>query len=185
MRKIIALFGCALGLFAVSGPGYAAETTTETTVTVQESGSPDYAKDAIYVGLDGLAAIDDGFNSNRLSGGVGVRAGWRLHPHVALEADYNFYHDLNPDEEDGWSASANVKPYVLTGRFQPFFLAGLGYLQHEPSGDFVFRFGFGFDACLTEHWAVGPEIAYLVAPESDEDNIFTFALGITYKATVK
>ena len=183
MKKIIALTGCAVSLFLASGQAVADETatTTETTVTVTETSS-EFAQDAIYVGVDGLAAVNDNFDSHHWSGGVGARAGWRFHPHVAVEGNYQFYHDLDPDEEDGWSASANVKPYVLTGRFQPFFLAGLGYLQHEPSGDIMFRFGAGLEAHITDSWTLGPEITYLVIPESDAENLVAFAFGFTYRA---
>lgn len=180
MRTFLTVSLCALALGLATGVARA-ETSNAGAPPEEAAGgeSGDFARKAIYVGFEGLAAVDDGFDGPE-SGGLGLHVGWRLHPHVALEGTYQYYQDL--DVDDTWSTTFNVKPYILTGRWQPFVVAGLGYLDQNSGGEFVLRCGAGLDANINENWAVGPEIAYLIEPDSG-DGFLTFAFGVTYKAT--
>src|SRR4029079_14142793 len=83
------------------------------------------------------------------------------------------------DHYDGWAATLNFKGYLLTGRYQPYIVVGLGYMEIDghgvpdksgPGGDFSTRYGIGMDACITEHIAIGPEVAY-VLPFHDVNNM--------------
>src|SRR6185369_2036317 len=168
----------------------------------------DYARVGPYLGVGGNYAIQNfdnhGPGNVGNSSGFHVRAGYRVHPNVAIEALYDHFLKFDNDGQarrlgnthttdhyDGWQATLNVKGYILTGRWQPYVLAGVGYIdinghnvvdRSGPGNDLVTRFGLGMDACITEHIAMGPEVAY-VLPFGDANNmdLITVALGLRYK----
>jgi opacity protein-like surface antigen len=210
MRKEMMSCACALGLLFSASAAYAGAYGEQIDATespasppapaaVYETEEVDYAQVGPYIGLGGVYAIelfDGGMNVDN-SNGFHVRAGYRVHPNVAIEARYEHYlgfeTDPGPGHFEGWMATANVKGYILTGRFQPFLLFGMGYLNMtypgtnragdaNPGDDFAMRFGIGMDTCLTEHIAIGPEVAY-VLPIGDVDDLsfVTVALGLQYK----
>src|SRR5207253_10975260 len=95
------------------------------------------------------------------------------------------------DHYDGWGISGNVKGFFLTGRWQPYAVIGVGYLDirghhvprtSQPGDDVDMRFGIGMDGYITEHIAIGPEVAY-VLPFGDVENfdMVTVALGLRYR----
>ena len=159
----------------------------------------DYARVGPYLGIGGNFALENFNHGGNIdnSAGFHVRAGYRVHPNVAIEARYenynNFEADPGPGSYNGWSATANVKGFFLTGRYQPYALFGMGYLDMNypgpnrnddpnPGGDFAMRFGLGMDANITEHIAIGPEIAYVLpVGQAANFDMITFALGIQYK----
>ena len=144
------------------------------------------------------------------SSGFHVLAGYRVHPNIAVEARYEHLFQFNVDGVDNydwdhqahgrvsaWNATANVKAFFLTGRWQPYAVLGLGYLEgdgfvrdkphpeyhgSQTDGDFMMRFGLGMDACITEHIAIGPEIAYVLPFGDVEDfDFMTISAGLRYK----
>jgi opacity protein-like surface antigen len=137
---------------------------------------PDYDRNGIYVGIDGVAAIelfDDGPLNFDNGGGVKVRAGYRWAPEFAVEGVYEWaggFDDPIGFAAKGWSLTLNSKGYFATGRVQPYAVAGLGGGQSEISllgvsataGAFIMRFGGGLDYYLTEHWVVDTEIVYVL-----------------------
>ncbi len=166
----------------------------------------DYARVGPYLGVGGVYAIelfDDQATRVDNSSGLHVRGGYRFHPNFAVEGLYEWYNEFDTDRGhyDGWSLTANAKAYALTGRFQPYAVIGLGYLKINGSGGnppaapsgpphfaaaagdgFEMRFGAGMDACITEHWALGPEVAYVLPFNDAEDLDFVeVSLGVRYK----
>ncbi|MFN2425651.1 MAG: outer membrane beta-barrel protein [Candidatus Binatia bacterium] len=159
----------------------------------------DYAALGPYIGVGGLYAVelfdDQGSARTGNSGGFNVHAGYRFHAHAAAELRYEYYHrfDLDPGHIDAWSTTINLKGYLLTGRFQPYGLIGMGYLSGEgsagnfagaahPSNGFALRFGGGLDGYITEHISVGPEFAFLLPTGSANDlDMFTVGFNVQYK----
>lgn len=97
--------------------------------------------------------------------GMNGRLGWRFHERVAVETQFDW---LSTIEIDGQRASGveekteiglitltgNAKGYLLTGRFQPYVVAGAGWSRAriDPEGGskqrddgFAWRAGAGFD----------------------------------------
>lgn len=207
MRKELLMTVCAFSLLMGSTPAFAgaygdAPEPEEAPVAppapppapvIEEE--PDYAAPGFYIGAGGtygieLFAGDDARVSN--SGGFHVRAGYRIIPNLAVEALYQYYSefDADPGQIDAWALTANAKAFMLTGRYQPYALIGVGYMAGNGSGGnpdgpggvlpdvsanpahgastdvanpgngFLMRFGLGLDAYITEHLSMGPEIAY-------------------------
>lgn len=182
---------------------------------IEEVEESDYAEVGPYIGLGGVYAIelfDGGMNVDN-SNGFHVRAGYRVHPHIAVEARYEHYlgfetdpgdgpgsdpTDFGPGHFEGWSLTANVKGFILTGRWQPYLLFGMGYLDinypgvnrvpngfnggdARPGDDFAMRFGVGFDAHLSDLISIGPEIAYVLPVGDAEDlDFLTVGLGLQF-----
>jgi hypothetical protein len=221
MRKEMITLVCALTLFgsatgALAGAYGEAEQPEEmpapapapasSTVTNEEE--DDYSSPAFYIGAGGVYAIElfDSFGGSDFNGnlagyeagnsnGFNVRAGYRVHRNVAVEALYERYTEFDTDpfgNVKAWSASANAKVYPIGGRWQPYGLVGLGYLGAEahdnnpltgsPSdGGFMMRFGVGMDANITENWQIGPEVAYVLPFGDVEDlDMVTISGGVRY-----
>jgi opacity protein-like surface antigen len=176
-----------------AAPPPVAEVVEETTV--------DYARNGAYIGLGGNYAIEM-FDDNSPtgartdnSGGIHAKAGYRFSPRAAAELRYEWFNefDLDPGHIDAWLISINAKGYILTGRWQPYGLVGLGFLHADgsagnfagaahPSNGFAMRFGGGMDAYITEHIVVGPEFAYVLPTGSANDlDMLTVSLGLTYR----
>lgn len=211
MRKEIITLACAIGLFgsasaafagAYGEPAQAEETPAAAPAAVVAEPEVDYAAPGAYIGAGGLYAVelfDDMENYNvSNSSGFQVNAGYRVMPNLAVEARYERYteFDLDPNGHmNGWSLTANAKAFVLTGRFQPYALVGLGYLSMDKDrmtagsnyesddGAFAMRFGGGMDAYITENISMGPEIAYVLPISSDDiDDLdfLTVGAGLRY-----
>ena len=129
-----------------------------------------------------LSDVEDfsGFSVDA-TGSVGgtFRAGYRLHPHVALEAQVHYFDEFEIEAEgttviSAWALAfgANLKGYVLTDRIQPYGLFGAGgthaEIEDEFFGDteddtiFSLRFGGGVDCYLTENIVLAAEAGYLL-----------------------
>ena len=112
--------------------------------------------------------------------GGNLRAGYRVHPWVAAELEYEYLAaaDIEVDESDfaeirTWAFTGNLKVFPLHGRFQPFLLAGVGAVNQrlkdgEDLKDTVAagRFGVGFDVYESENFALSIDATYLL-PFSD------------------
>jgi opacity protein-like surface antigen len=173
---------------------------------VMEEQEIDYARLGPYLGVGGNYAIQlfDKAGPGNVSntGGVHVRAGYRFHPNIAVEVLYEWMSEFdndshtpvgpkNTDHFDAWSVSGNLKGYFLTGRWQPYAVIGVGYLDvnghgvphsADTSGGADMRFGLGMDGYITEHIAIGPEVAYVLPFGSVENfDMVTVALGLRYR----
>jgi opacity protein-like surface antigen len=133
------------------------------------------------------------------SWGYGGRLGYRLMERVAVEGQFDMLNDIQvshhvPNGKDSEStarfltATANVKGFLLTQRFQPYVLlgAGYGYSQVDPphatsdrSHGFAARFGVGADLYANEDVALTTELSY-VLPTGDISDYqsLTFGFGL-------
>jgi opacity protein-like surface antigen len=221
MRKVIFSSVCALSLLC-GAQGAIAGTYGDPVVNEESPAAPpparevevveeelEYARTGPYIGVGGVFAMelfDGGMNVDN-SNGFHVRAGYRVHPHIAVEARYEHYLNFETDPGtgtgigapnnglghfEGWSITGNVKGFILTGRWQPYVLFGMGYLDinypgpnrggdARPGDDFAMRFGVGMDAHLTEHISIGPEVAYVLPVGDAEDlDFLTIGLGLQF-----
>jgi opacity protein-like surface antigen len=116
--------------------------------------------------------------------GLGARVGYRFHPHFAAEVQLQWFTNaavrfIDEDatviafEFENLAFSGNVKAYPLTGRIQPFLLAGVGLMHFsakdkvgfgtKTSGeDFAARFGAGIDFYITPSIAAFAEGGYVL-----------------------
>ena len=142
--------------------------------------------------------------------GVNVAGGYRISPHIAVEAEFEWARanvDLDikleaPGFEDAsdsskvaeysyWLLSANVKFYALTKRFQPFALIGVGVMNQEidfddgPEDDETgigLRFGGGADLYLSLNVALTADFTYVVSEADLEDNdIMSLNVGALWR----
>ncbi|MEM9174722.1 MAG: porin family protein [Myxococcota bacterium] len=156
-----------------------------------------YARTGPYVGAAGLYALEN-FDTPDFavddSRGVAVFAGWRVHPHIAIEARGEILQGFDARAKetttalqtatlDGFLVTAGPKFYALTGAFQPYAGVGFGAFSAEIDGVFddgstatdqiteaVVRPAAGIDYYLSEHLVVNLEAAY-VAPGGDLDGL--------------
>ena len=122
-----------------------------------------YARTGPYVGTGLALGFDnfDGVGNLDLSTGVGfdIWGGFRIIPNLAVEAQLEYIDRVNigPLELDVFTFTANVKGYLLTGRIQPFLLAGIGASVWDANAfssasGFSARFGGGVDFYLSERF---------------------------------
>jgi len=144
--------------------------------------------------------------------GLGVHVGYRFHPHLSGEVEFLWFTnsltdftgvlggdpDANEVKFDAYkfetlNLTGNLKGYLLTGRIQPFLLAG-GGLMHlnardkvnlgtTSSGDaFVARFGGGVDLYLNPHVLFVVEGGYLL-PTGKLDRMkgALWSVGLNYR----
>jgi len=151
--------------------------------------------------------------------GVMGRLGYRCHPRVSTEIQFEWLEDFKggfyetdmpmndtPRKFDldleSLVFTVNAKGHLMTGRYQPFLLLGLGFMRMESKArdisgglipgyaaqesdrevEFALRYGGGLDVYLTEHWVATAEASYLM-PTGKLDNMdyYQFALGIQYR----
>ena len=209
-----ALASAAVGIAALVAGGGAARA---------EPPQPDYARSGWYLGVGGIFAISDiSLDTTELgmvppqppatdpkfgnSGGVDFRAGYRVHPRVAVEFDYQWqagFDSSNPAVElpgtqgieiDTHLLSLNAKVFAATGRWQPYGLVGASLLifnkeivDMKPKPwdiDYGFapRFGLGIDFYASEHWVLTLEGTYIVpVGVLDGANMGTVGAGFQYR----
>ncbi|MCA9504947.1 MAG: porin family protein [Spirochaetaceae bacterium] len=125
--------------------------------------------------------------------GLAARAGFRVTPHVALEAHYEWIHDFETSvagveiaETRVSTLTTDVKGYLTTGRIQPYLAAGMGFLSahsEDPASgfqqtdtDFAARFGGGVDFYLTRHVGLSLDTSY-VLPVGDVEDLDYVSVG--------
>ena len=162
---------------------------------------PDYARTGLYIGAEGAvgvaAKLDDQFDDSgsRVDAAFGVngRIGYRLHPRVAVEGEFEWIDGFDVKIENDEKiakgetrfASGNVKGFVLTGRFQPFVLVGAGYYHAKykaagislSGGDAALRAGGGFDVYVTEHIVITFDAEY-VWPFGEVNDLDYTSVGV-------
>lgn len=127
------------------------------------------------------SSADDGF-------GIDAGAGYRCHSRVSSEvqvewidglADKRSIEGFSPDARvsaDPVTVTASTKAYILTGRFQPYLLLGLGAMTAEvrtkdelgveptsvqSRAEFAMRFGGGLDFYATENLVLDVGLGYV------------------------
>jgi opacity protein-like surface antigen len=157
------------------------------------------ARDGIYLGFAvPVPFLTDGRDD--ISPGVGVRGGYRFHPHFAGEVQFEWFPSMDIEysgvssvELDMLTFTANAKGYLLTGRTQPFLLIGAGFMHfelddrvglgiHEKGDDFAARFGGGVEFYIDSNFVLTLDSSY-VLPTGDADHLdhVLVALGLQYR----
>ena len=136
--------------------------------------------------------------------GFNGRVGYRLHKHVAVETQFEWVNAIELDSQVAgvgaeqkteinlWSLTGNAKGYLLTGRFQPYAVAGAGWGRsrtdfpgsgaNRRDDGFVYRFGGGFDVYGSPDIALTVEGSYVI-PEGNLDDLeyFGISAGLTLR----
>jgi opacity protein-like surface antigen len=155
----------------------------------------DFGRMGPYLGLAGSVGIfpeldddlDDIGGDVEAGLGLNARAGYRVHPHFAAEAEFEW---VNADIEvsgndagdfDTFIGTVNGKAFLLTERFQPFAMIGLGGLGVRGDGDsgdsgFAARFGGGIDVYITRNFYGAVDASY-VLPAGDVDDFDMVSIG--------
>jgi opacity protein-like surface antigen len=158
--------------------------------------------------------------------GFSGRVGYRCHPYISTELQFDWLDDFDgalsenpngitnvgvaiPDtarkfdlELESLVFTTNMKGHLLTGRYQPFVLVGLGFMRMEsktrgasggtipgptPQGsdrtvNLAMRFGAGLDFYITEKVLANAEFSYLLPTGRLSDlDYYTFGLGLQYR----
>lgn len=158
----------------------------------------DYSRSGFYVGASMAGSISDfddadgaDLDESDLTAGVGIRGGYRFLDQFALEASYEVYDDFEFDTEDvsiqTFHFSGRFHP--LTGRVQPYALAGVGIFDTEVDGTvdidesepFV-RLGVGVEAYANRHFPIFVEVDRTM-PTGDADDLpyWTMQIGALYR----
>lgn len=179
--------------------------------TPSPASGPPYVDAGIYTfSLDDVDSDTFGFNG---------RGGYRCHRYVSTELQFERLMNFDGsvlengvpmnDSARGFDLeleslvfTTNAKAHLLTGRYQPFALAGLGFMRMESKArdntggtipgfapqasdvivELAMRFGGGLDFYLTENIVVTAEGSYLL-PTGKLDGLdyYTFGLGLQYR----
>jgi len=136
--------------------------------------------------------------------GVGGRVGYRFHPHLAGEVEFRWASNADIQFEtdevtvdifqfETMTITGNAKGYLLTGRIQPFFLAGAGIMTTRAKGlmasvldekatDFAARFGAGIDFYFTPNIVGIAEGGYVLATgKLDGLDHVLWSIGLQYR----
>jgi opacity protein-like surface antigen len=171
---------------------------------VAEPPPPDYARDGLYLATGALYAAEDiniGANADLppfLKGNIGsswgfdARAGYRFHPHFAWDAQFQYMNDFTSSvggvdiqRIDAQALSLNLKANALTGRIQPYFLGGIGFLRlHGASvfNEFAGRIAGGIDGYINENVVLYAEAGYIM-PNADlaDFRLIPVSFGVQYR----
>jgi opacity protein-like surface antigen len=143
--------------------------------------------------------------------GMNGRVGYRCHSRFSAEVQVEWLHGFDADleqpgvvqlarvEVDPLVVTANAKGYLLTGRYQPFLLLGLGAMSgsihvRDPVGlsftgidsqtenVFAMRFGGGIDLYATKNIVVSLGVDYVYPfGNLDDLNYVTINWGFQYR----
>lgn len=135
------------------------------------------------------------------SWGLSGRLGYRLHPRVAVEAQFEWLREIKIESKIAgggkrreqvslYGVTGNVKGYLLTGRIQPYVVGGVGWgratLNPDGSGaksrsdNLIGRVGIGTDLYANQDVALSLEAAYVLGEES-ELNYVSVGAGLTLR----
>ena len=172
-----------------------------------EDSAANNSRSGFYLGAGGIYAKETFDNTNGINidsaPGFNFRMGYRIHQRIAIEAmgervnafDLNFRSargGVFEGETNTWTGTVNGKFFVLTGKFQPYALLGVGAMVGQTKvnanifgnsisesvtlNDFVVRYGAGLDIYFTENWLGYLEVSN-VQPTGDVNDINYFASG--------
>jgi len=156
-------------------------------IPAQAEADDDFSSPGVYLGAAGALGFDNydfgPWDVNvDVAGGFDSWVGFRLIPNLAVEVEFGYlngFEMMDLLEYDALVLTGNLKGYILTGRVQPFVVAGVGMThlrgKNLASGasandeDFAARFGGGIDYYLTENLAVQVKATYVLNTD-DLDN---------------
>ncbi len=159
----------------------------EASGALQEPGDL-YTRRGLVVGVGGSTGFeffdDDGASGEEVDFGLAARAGFRCTDRMSSELAYEWQEGFdveNSSNDPHWTLTSNAKLHLLTGRLQPFLLAGVGILHGEVPGekrrtDVAARIGGGVDFYLTEQVAFSLDASY-VAPGGDVKQLDYLSVG--------
>jgi hypothetical protein len=144
-----------------------------------------------FPGVNASVDVDDTW-------GLNARLGGRFGSWFAMELVGDWFDEADVDVDlsgagpgvsadvEAWAVTYNLKGYLLTGRVQPYVLAGGGYLDIDAdevdAGDFTWRLGGGYDFYTTENIVLNLEAAYYVPTGDVRDfDFITVGLGLLYR----
>jgi opacity protein-like surface antigen len=157
--------------------------------------SDDFARNGGYLGLAGSVGVfpeleddADDFGADVDTGlGLNARAGYRFHPHIAAEAEFEWVRSAiefgGADVDfDTLVGTVNAKAFLLTERFQPFVMVGIGGMgvvvddADASDSGFAARFGGGIDIYITRNFYGAIDASY-VLPTGDVDDFDLVSIG--------
>jgi opacity protein-like surface antigen len=170
----------------------------------------DYSRAGFYVGAAGSFAIPTQLEDKlgkKLGGsftvhdslGFHARVGYRLNPHLAFEVHSEWLAGFEASSGSGkadfevLTITGDFRFYPLTGRWQPFVVAGVGGLIADVTresglgltgdeNDFAARVGVGLDCYVTRHIALGLDATYVLPAEDvKEFDYFSLGWGLLYR----
>jgi opacity protein-like surface antigen len=192
----------ALGLVVASSSAIAQDEYTRsstTTYTETQSDWPSFNRPGPYVGVGG-SYIVSGFQDEASRAdfgdtlGFNVRGGYRLNEYWAFEGIYEYgdkfgAHQIVPNGEiQTNSFTGNAKLILPLGRFQPYLMAGAGFVNANANRalrrtnwdvdgtNFAGRFGGGVDLYATENVAIYLDTAYTM-PINEIGDLYHFSFG--------
>lgn len=154
-------------LLSVCATVLLAAATASADGSTSSGGTTPYSEPGFYAGLSGSVGVALGLENDvsvtRFRGqagrndehglvidsGVGLhaRVGYRLHPRVSVEAQFEWIAEWSVDGRDtqstnptsavdvaraeAWTLTANVKSYAATGRVQPYLVGGVGLMRFQ------------------------------------------------------
>jgi opacity protein-like surface antigen len=171
------------------------------TSRAEHHGDDPFNRPGPYVGL-GASWMVSGFQDRTASGDFGnswggnARFGYRTNEIFAVEGVYEYGDDFGAHQVVPRGArirtnsfSVNGKLIVPVGRFQPYLMGGVGFLNADadPSiadrsswdadgTSFMGRFGGGVDLWATENVALYVDTAYTI-PVDEVSDLYHFSLG--------
>jgi hypothetical protein len=133
--------------------------------------------------------------------GLNARVGSRFGSRFAMELVGDWFDDADVDvsarggldgsaDLEAWAVTYNIKGYLLTGRVQPYVLAGGGVLGGELDSSvgseneygFCWRLGGGYDFYQTENVVLNLEAAYYLPTGDVRDfDFISVGLGVHYR----
>lgn len=159
----------------------------------------EFNRPGAYAGVGGSYMVS-GFQDGAAAGdfgdtlGFNVRGGYRVNDFWAFEGIYEYGDDfgarqVHPGERIRTNAfTGNAKLLLPLGRFQPYLMAGAGFLNANADGglkrtgwdvdgtNFAGRFGGGLDLYATEHVALYLDAAYTM-PINEVSDVYHFSFG--------
>lgn len=149
------------------------------TLATAAQAETDYAHQGPYFQLGGGLSVPNGNEfSDSVAGSVSAKLGVDIVDYVSAE----FQFDAVP-AEDILILTFQQRTRILTGRWQPFVLGGLGWGQTDFSSHFVVRLGGGLDYMIDEHWSAGIDATYVFMFDSGSaraPNFGNFNLAVRY-----
>mgnify|MGYP003793645099 FL=1 len=133
-----------------------------------------------YLGAAGVAGISElGASLERDvdsgdSGGISLRAGYRMGRNVSIEAEAEWLRALGSGLKNPYFITLNFRFYYPLGendRIQPYAIAGIGVSvpnvngKNEVTGGY--RAGVGVDYYLTPNWSMGPSAQWVATTSGD------------------
>jgi opacity protein-like surface antigen len=175
----------------------------------------DFHRSGVYIGMGaayGLANFDLGTEEHSTgisldstnSWGVNARVGYRFHPNIGAEVTFDYYqgfefeapNGLDAVNLEGFTLTGNGKFYLMTGRFQPYAIAGAGviFMNADPGAfatprtpnweraELVARAGPGVDFYLFDDLLLNVEATYVLPMGALSDYpLASFCAGVQYR----